>query len=76
MTTVVFTVYSDKSFWLDVSRIELLLGFTAVSAEVVEAVVAWLLADITDKPVFGIPDSRSIGATCLGESALGAGPLS
>ena len=40
MTTVVFTVYSDKSFWLDVSRIEVLLGFAAFSAEVVEAVVA------------------------------------
>ena len=35
-----------------------------------------LLTDSTDKPVFGTPaDSKSTGATGLGESALGGGGL-
>ena len=78
MVTVVLTVYSDRPFWLDVSRMELLLGFVAVSAVVVEAVAARLCADcVAEEPTaYDIPASMSTYYSGLGESALGAGPFS
>ena len=72
MVTVVFTVYSDIPFWLDVSRIELLLALVAVSPEFVEAAVAAIL--LTEFKALDNPASRSIYVVDLGESLLlGAG---
>ena len=57
---------------------ELLFGFVADSAVVVEAVAARLCADcVMEEPAaYDIPASMSTYYSGLGESALGAGPFS
>ena len=75
VVTVVLTVYSDRPFWLEVSRMELLFGFVPLSAVVVEAVPARLCADCAaEEPrAYEIPASMSAYYSGRGESALGAG---